>query len=87
MNDEQNTPGKDLETDKSTSAGLENDKDKAADDYYSVDDPKKEFSTTIGDGVMHNEGLVGDGKVDDEGTFSEGSTSEQDNAEFHDSEG
>ena len=60
---------------------------KSAEDYYSVDDPKKSISTTIGDGEMHNEGLVGDGSVSDDGTFSGGTTSEQDEAANHDSEG
>jgi hypothetical protein len=83
MNDEQSTPGNTSEDNK----GLDN-PGKGADDYYSVDDPKKSVSTTIGDGEMHNEGLVGDGSVpDDDGIFSEGSTNEQDEAENHDSEG
>jgi hypothetical protein len=79
MNDEQATPDEDNKE-------LENPA-KGTDDYYSVDDPKKELSTSIGDGEMHNEGLVGDGRVADDGTFSDGSTTEQDEAENHDSEG
>ncbi len=87
MNEEQNTPGKAPEVAQDTRKEFESDKDKVADDYYSVDDPKKEVSTNIGDGEMHNEGLVGEGNIADEDKFSEGSTGEQDQAEWHDSEG
>ena len=88
MEKEQNTPGKASEASPDINNGFESDKDKVTDDYYSVDDPKKkENNSTIGDGEMHNEGLVGNGSIADDDTFSEGSTPEQDNAEWHDSEG
>lgn len=87
MAKEQNTPGKTSEAAPDISNGFESNKDKVTDDYYSVDHPKKEFNSTIGDGEMHNEGLVGNGNVEGDDTFSEGSTPEQDNAEWHDSEG
>ena len=84
MMEEENTPN---ETGENISKGFDSDKDKGADDYYAVDNPKKTVITTIGDGEMHNEGLVGEGNISDDGTFSEGTTSEQDEAENHDSEG
>ena len=87
MNDETATPDHAAETAGETSKKNENLKDKVTDDYYAVDNPKKKFNTTIGDGEMHNEGLVGDGSANDDSTFSEGSTGIQDEAENHDSEG
>ena len=87
MNAEQTTPENASNPTDDSSKGLENNQDKPADNYYSVDDPKKEFNTSIGDGEMHNEGLVGDGTVAEGETFSEGSTTGQDAAENHDSEG
>ena len=87
MNENQNTPGKSSEAARDTSKEFEMGKDKPTDDYYQVDHPKKDFVSSIGDGEMHNEGLVGNGDLADGETFSEGSTSEQDNAEWHDSEG
>ena len=87
MDKDQNIHGKASEAARDSSKGFENDKDKVADDYYSVDHPKKEFNSTIGDGKMHNEGLLGEGNLANDDTFSEGSTSEQANAEWHDSEG
>lgn len=100
MNDEQNAPGKATETDDTAGLSLtgdstlqtqqefESDKQRSQSDYYSVDDPKKEISTNIGDGEMHNECLVGEGNIAEESPFSPGrSTDEQDGAELHDSEG
>lgn len=88
MDKDQNIPGNEPESARDTSEGFESDKDQVKDDYYSVDDPKKKtFNSTIGDGEMHNEGLMGSENTGGEDTFSEGSTSEQDNAEWHDSEG
>jgi hypothetical protein len=87
MNDEQNIPGQASDAAEDASNQIEDNKDKPTDDYYAVDDPKKEYNTTIGDGEMHNEGLVGDGSVNADNTFSEGSTAIQDEAENHDSEG
>lgn len=85
MNDEQNAGKPSQSAEKTHTESIQN--NKADDGYYSVDDPKKEVTTNIGDGEMHDEGLVGDGSVDNEGTFSEGTTNEQDEAENHDSEG
>ena len=87
MDKDQNTPGKASEAARDTSKGFESDKENMKDDYYSVDHPKKDFNSTIGDGEMHNEGLVGNGNIEGDDTFSEGSTPAQDNAEWHDSEG
>ena len=87
MNEEQANPD-DATAAAGENKGSESNNEKRADDYYSVDDPKKDFNTSIGDGEMHDEGLVGDGSVsNDDGTFSDGSTTEQDEAENHDSEG
>jgi hypothetical protein len=38
--------------------------------YYSVDNPKKEVISTIGDGEMLNEGTVGMGDTVEENPFS-----------------
>ena len=58
------------------------------DDYYDVDYAKKEVLSTIGDGEMHNEGLVGTGEpTADIQTSTERLNDEQDEAEFHDNEG
>lgn len=80
MDKEQNTDGKIPDV-------SENELDKLQDNYYSVDDPKKEAITTIGDGEMHNEGLAG---VDDVTEVSQSSedrlSDEQGVAENHDSE-
>ncbi len=84
MNEEKHVPGSGTE-EKQPNDGFE--KANVADDYYLVDDPNKEVTTTIGDGEMHNKGLVGGGNTSDDTTFSEGTTSEQDEAEWHDSEG
>lgn len=99
MNDEQNKTGNASEADQDvgkvsmgdgtlqTQDEFETDKGRSAEDYYSVDDPKKDISTNIGDGEMRNEGLVGEGNLPEAGLFSEGSTDEQDDAELHDSQG
>jgi hypothetical protein len=100
MNEDQNTPGvKSTETDQDASKVFltedstlqspeEFEKDKIeADDYYSVDDPKKEISTSIGDGEMRDEGIVGEGKLGSADLASEGQTDEQDSAEAQDREG
>lgn len=85
MTEEKNAPATDIKEENNLNNDVESQKDKVADDYYSVDDPRKEVNTTIGDGEMRNEGLAGVDDVDAD-TFSGGSTNEQDNAEFHDSE-
>ena len=57
------------------------------DDYYAVDYAKKDVISTIGDGEMHDEGLVGEGEATtDIQTSTERLSDEQDVAEFHDSE-
>jgi hypothetical protein len=87
MNHEQNNQGNASNPAEETSSINETNKTTGGDDYYSVDEPKKELNTSIGDGEMHNEGLVGDGGEGDDNVFTDGSTSEQDDAELHDSEG
>ena len=100
MNEEQNTrSGGEAEKDTSeislttgstlqSQEEFESDKGRSQEDYYSVDDPKKGISTTIGDGEMHNEGLVGDGSSVGEDPLSASRIiDEQDAAELHDSEG
>ena len=62
--------------------------DKMQDDYYAVDNPKKEINTTIGDGEMRDEGIVGIGNLPEESPFSaEDSGDEQDKAEQQDAGG
>ncbi|MCW3106160.1 MAG: hypothetical protein JWQ09_666 [Segetibacter sp.] len=97
MNDEQNDIENGSETNnaagkKSLATGgtsdSANDNAQPQDDYYSIDDPKKEITTTIGDGEMHDEGLAGVEDVTAEVQSSrERLSDEQDEAEFHDSEG
>jgi hypothetical protein len=87
MIEEQTTPDDTSEGTEGTQNVDVNNTAQGSDDYYSVDNPKKDLHTNIGDGEMHNEGLVGDGNVADDITFSDGSTNEQDEAENHDSDG
>lgn len=96
MNEEQNIPEKPTEAGEDTSKvsfgdstlqskeEFENNKDN--DNYYEVDKPKKELSTTIGDGEMRNEGTVGMGDIpEDNSLVPGGQTDEQDKAEVQDS--
>ncbi len=97
MNEEQqSTPEKAVEAEQDTSkiflgdttlqSAKEFDNNKANDNYYEVDGPKKELSTTIGDGEMRNEGTVGSGNIPEENPFSTGELQEeQDKAELRDS--
>jgi len=98
MNEEQSTPEKASEAEQDTSKiflsdstlqskeEFENEKVDGKDDYYAVDNPKKEANTSIGDGEMVNEGIVGFGDVTAESPFSPGnSADEQDKAERQDS--
>jgi hypothetical protein len=100
MNEEQNTPGEASEAKQDTSsislgdstlqtqAEFENDKEKGADDYYEVDNPKKEVHSTIGDGEMHDEGLVGEGNIPDEDPLAaRRPADDQDSAEVFDRQG
>lgn len=97
MNEEQNdietgsetndTAGKESLTPGGTSSS-NNHSAQPEDDYYVVDHSKKGVISTIGDGEMHNEGLVGAGEVTtDIQSSTERLSDEQDEAEFHDSEG
>lgn len=96
MNEEQNIPEKPTEAGEDTSKvafgdstlqskeEFENNKDN--DKYYEVDKPKKELSTTIGDGEMRNEGTVGTGDIPENNLLApQGQTDEQDKAELQDS--
>lgn len=96
MNEEQNIPEKSTEAEQDTSkisfgdstlqSPEENENNKDNDTYYEVDKPKKELSTTIGDGEMRNEGTVGTGDIPEDSSFLlEGQTDEQDKAELQDS--
>jgi hypothetical protein len=96
MNEEQNIPEKSTEAAPDTSkisfgdttlqSAEEYEKNKDNDKYYEVDKPKKELTTTIGDGEMRNEGTVGMGNIpDDNSMLPEGQTDEQDKAERQDS--
>ncbi len=91
MSEEQSKPEKATETEQDTSkvffgdSTLESSEEfrnnKDNDDYYAVDNPKKEISTTIGDGEMRNEGTVGMGDIPEENPFSaEGMADDQDKA-------
>ena len=98
MNEEKNTP----ETDSTqqtndasaatgSAAGFQSatgsNSDETRDDYYAVDHAKKDVISTIGDGEMHDEGLVGAGEIStDLQSSMERLTDEQDEAESHDSE-
>ncbi len=96
MNEEQSTPEKAAKAEPDTSkvflgdstlqSGEEFENNKANDDYYAVDNPKKEVSTTIGDGEMRDEGTVGTGNIpEDNPLFNQGLSDEQDKAELRDS--
>lgn len=94
MNEEQTPPEKATEPEQDTSkvflgdSTLQSEKEfnNDNDNYYAVDDPKKEIITTIGDGEMRNEGLVGTGNLPEESPFTpEGQKDEQDKAELQDS--
>ncbi len=100
MNEEQNSPGKEIENvetnDKAIPArdntsqppSASGSDDAPQDDYYAVDYAKKEVITTIGDGEMHNEGLVGKGDVSTEFVIAPNElTDEQGAAEPGDSKG
>ncbi|WP_018613256.1 hypothetical protein [Segetibacter koreensis] len=89
MNEEQIIPGKAEEAaqdtsrvflnDSSLQSGKEFESDKVNDDYYAVDNPKKELLTNIGDGEMRDEGTVGEGNITEENIFSsEGMADQQD---------
>lgn len=91
MNEEQSTPKKAAEAEQDTSkvflgeSTLQSEKefenDKVNEDYYSVDNPKKELVTNIGDGEMRDEGIVGAGDITNENPFSpQGMADEQDTA-------
>lgn len=95
MNPEQNIPEKSTEAEQDTSkisfgdstlqSGKEFENNKDNNTYYEVDKPKKELSTTIGDGEMRNEGTVGTGDIPEDSSFLlEGQTDEQDKAELQD---
>jgi len=99
MNDEQNTPEEASKADKEGSKvfladsslqsneEFKNDKE-SKDDYYEVDNPKKEVMSTIGDGEMHNEGMVGDGSAAAvQSPTEERLPDEQDKAELRDAQG
>ncbi len=96
MNEEQSTPEKATEAEQDTSkvflgdstlqSSEEFENSKTNDDYYAVDNPKKELITNIGDGEMRNEGTVGSGDVPEENAlFNSGPADEQDKAELQDS--
>lgn len=101
MNEEQNMPGNGSETDQAAGKGslttgntspspATSDPDAAGtpnDDYYAVDHAKKDVISTIGDGEMHDEGLVGGGDIPADFTSSLDQLSdEQDKAERNDAE-
>jgi len=96
MNEEQKDPENGSETNNiavkesleiGSTSDSNNDNAEPRDDYYAVDHAKKEVLSTIGDGEMHDEGLVGAGVVTtDIQSFTERLSDEQDEAEFHDSE-
>ena len=96
MNEEQSTPGKATEAEQDTrkaffsesslQSGEESKNDKAKDDYYEVDNPKKGLISSIGDGEMRNEGTIGIGDIPEESPFiSQALEDEQDKAELRDS--
>ena len=96
MNEEKSIPGKAAEAAEDTSkvflgdssfqSPQEFENNKSNDDYYAVDNPKKEISTTIGDGEMRDEGTVGMGDIpQDNPLFNQGPGDEQDKAELRDS--
>lgn len=96
MNEEKSIPGKPAEAAEDTSkvflgdssfqSPQEFENDKANDDYYAVDNPKKELITSIGDGEMRDEGIVGAGDIpDDNPLLNRQQLDEQDKAELRDS--
>ena len=96
MTQDQNIPGKPAEAREDTSkvtfgdstlqSADERENKKDNDDYYSVDKPKKDLSTNIGDGEMRNEGTVGMGDIPEDTSLMPGDQSdEQDKAELRDS--
>ncbi len=96
MNEEKNIPGKAAEAAEDTSkvflgdSSLQSEKefenDKVNDDYYTVDNPKKELITSIGDGEMRDEGIVGAGDIpEDNPLLNRQPLDEQDKAELRDS--
>lgn len=96
MNEEKSIPGKAAEAaedtskvflgDSSLQSGEEFENNKVNDDYYEVDKPKKELSTTIGDGEIRDEGIVGAGDIpDDNPLLNRQQLDEQDKAELRDS--
>lgn len=100
MNDEKNTPGSSSENSSASSDntftpdnnsgsqdGFKSDDAASNDEYYAVDHAKKDVISTIGDGEMHNEGLLGaeESTIDLQSSM-ERLTDEQDLAESHDSE-
>ncbi|MCW3114649.1 MAG: hypothetical protein JWR18_3045 [Segetibacter sp.] len=92
MNDEQNEPENGSETNaaagnETAASNIDNPAAQVNDDYYAVDYAKKDVVSTIGDGEMHDEGLVGAGEATtDTQSSMERLTDEQDEAESHDSE-
>lgn len=101
MNDEQNGAANDSETSGATDKGSvttgSNQQSQPTpggggtaetqDEYYAVDHAKKDVISSIGDGEMHDEGLVGAGEITtDTQSSMERLTDEQDEAESHDSE-
>ncbi len=95
MNEEQSTPEKATEAedtskvflgDSSMQSKEEFTNDKDNDDYYEVDNPKKELITSIGDGEMRDEGLAGAGDIpEDNPLVNQQPLDEQDKAELRDS--
>lgn len=96
MNEEKSIPGKAAEAVEDTSkvflgdSSLQSEKefenDKVNDDYYAVDNPKKELITSIGDGEMRDEGTVGAGDIpEDNPLLNRQPLDEQDKAELRDS--
>ena len=91
MNEEQNMTPEDVETSGAPSPAT-TDADASGtpnDTYHAVDHAKKDVISNIGDGEMHNEGLVGTGEVTtiDLHSSTERLADEQDEAELHDNEG
>ena len=95
MNEEQNNLEKPAAADDTSKVSFgdstlqsaeEREKSNDSDDYYTVDKPKKELVTSIGDGEMRNEGTVGMGDIPDDISLTlDGQTDEQDKAELRDS--
>lgn len=75
MNQEQGMPDQTPGTENENGQGFNPLEGETQDDYYEVDNPKKEVISTIGDGEMHNEGLVGEGEIEDE-SFTAGTNAD-----------